>query len=1086
MNPPQIPHEVISASAGSGKTFQLAHRYIKLLAMGTPPDRICALTFSRKAAGEIFESVVERLCVAAASDEAAQETARIAEISSLTAADAIAMLRAVLSSLNRLHVGTLDSFMVSVVRTFPVELGVPADFRVMNSESAEAAELRKQILSAVFDARRTDEGTRRELFEAFKQATFGRQEKAFGEQLDGFVESLRERYYRVLPDGQRWGAREAIWGADAPWRPPLGETGLYGLVDGALAEVAKQGWSDSIVERWTAFADAVRVFRPGAPLPKPLVYLMEKLLPELQALDKGCAKVKLNRTTCELEGVLCERVREMVQHVIGCELQGAAETTCGLFRILNLFETLYDRRARRQGLLSFNDAQYLLTANKSAGSGLVITRDVDAQDRLYIDYRLDCQLDHWLLDEFQDTSDLQWAVLHNLLDEILQDDSGRRSLFYVGDVKQSIYRWRGGNPRLFGAILDHYGQRIDQRHLAVSYRSSPPVIDAVNRVFDALPAELLPVDAVARWRAIWREHEAASMLHDQPGYACLMEPDHEGGAHKPVDTDRYRLVAGLLREMCPIERGLSVAVLVRTNASGTAVVDVLRRECPGMTVVHEGNASILDCPVVTLLLAVLRFAVHPADSSAWRHIQMSPLYPVLSREIGDADAVCLDVLRGVQEKGFHHTLTRYGATLECAGAMDAFGRLRLGDLLSAAAEYDATSARDIDVFLRTVEGYEVRELAGDHAVRVMTVHQSKGLGFDVVILPDLMGKSVDKAHNLDFIVARSPEDQQPSWILKAPRRMVGESDEVLRAHYIREDADACFDALCVLYVALTRAKRGLYMVSSFAGKSAHALTDAALLKQQLSPEADPLEGMACEVGGEQALRCFEAGDARWYEQHAKTAALEPEAVVSLADDYVAKTSLRKRLQALEPSAEEDVMFPASRLFKAESRDVTAFGVAIHQLLERIEWIDDVDVDGILDAWQRGAVMTPEVIRDVTIQFRHVLTIDAVRSLLSRPEGHVRLWREKGFELVTPDGLWMTGVFDRVLIHEGGSGQAESAVIIDYKSSMVESESQLARKSDVYRPQLDSYRQALSRILGLPEERIECKILFTRVGAVRTL
>ena len=99
---------------------------------------------------------------------------------------------------------------------------------------------------------------------------------------------------------------------------------------------------------------------------------------------------------------------------------------------------------------------------------------------------------------------------------------------------------------------------------------------------------------------------------------------------------------------------------------------------------------------------------------------------------------------------------------------------------------------------------------------------------------------------------------------------------------------------------------------------------------------------------------------------------------------------------------------------------------------------------------------------------------------------MRLWREKGFELVTPDGLWMTGVFDRVLIHEGGSGQAESAVIIDYKSSMVESESQLARKSDVYRPQLDSYRQALSRILGLPEEHIECKILFTRVGAVRTL
>ncbi|MBL7114392.1 MAG: UvrD-helicase domain-containing protein [Kiritimatiellae bacterium] len=1086
MNPPQIPHEVISASAGSGKTFQLAHRYIKLLAMDTPPDRICALTFSRKAAGEIFESVVERLCVAATSDEAAEETARIAEIPSLSAVDAIAMLRAILSSLNRLHVGTLDSFMVSVVRTFPVELGVPADFRVMNSESAEAAELRKQILSAVFDARRTDETTRREWFEAFKQATFGREEKAFGEQLDGFVESLRERYYRVLPEGQRWGAREAIWGADAPWRPPLGETGLYHLVDSVREAVAEQGWPDSIVERWMAFADAVRVFRPGAPLPKPLVYLMEKLLPELQPLGRGCAQIKLNRTMCVLEGVLCEHVREMVQHVIGCELQGAAETTCGLFRILDLFENLYDRRARRLGLLSFNDTQYLLTANNTSGSGLVITREVDAEDRLYIDYRLDCQLDHWLLDEFQDTSDLQWAVLHNLIDEILQDDSGRRSLFYVGDVKQSIYRWRGGNPRLFGAILDHYGRRIEQRHLSVSYRSSPPVIESVNRVFDVLPVDLLPGDAVSRWRDIWREHESASMVCDQPGYACLIEPDHEGGARKPLDGDRYRLVAGLLREMRPIERGLSVAVLVRTNASGTAVVDVLRRECPGMTVVHEGNASILDCPVVTLLLAVLRFAAHPADTSAWRHIQMSPLYPVLSREIGDGDAICLAVLRGVQEEGFHHTLRRYGDILECAGAMDAFGRLRLGDLLSAAAEYDATCARDIDVFLRMIESFEVRELAGDHAVRVMTVHQSKGLGFDVVVLPDLMGKSVDKAHNLDFLVARTREDQQPSWILKSPRRMVGDSDAVLREHYIREDADACFDALCVLYVALTRAKRGLYMVSSFAGKSARALTDAALLKKQLAPDVDPLEGVGCEVGGEQAIRFFESGDARWYEQHAERAAPEPQEPVSLADDYVAKRSLRKRLQALEPSAEEDVMFPASRLFKAESRDVTAFGVAIHQLLERIEWVDDIDVDAIIEAWQRGAVMTPEVIRDVTAQFRHVVTIDDVRSLLTRPEGAVRLWREKGFELVTPDGLWMTGVFDRVLIHEGGAGSAESAVIIDYKSSMVESESQLERKVEVYRPQLVSYRQALSRILGLPEERIACKILFTRVGAVRTL
>jgi ATP-dependent helicase/nuclease subunit A len=1083
----RVPHEVISASAGSGKTFQLAHRYIRLLAQDTAPDRICALTFSRKAAGEIFESIVERLCHAAASDEQARRTAEIAGIPALTAAGATAMLRAVLSALNRLHVGTLDSFIVSVVRAFPVELGVPMDFRVMSSEGAEAAELRMQILSSVFDPRRTDEATRRELLEAFKQATFGREEKAFGDKLDDFIESLREQVYRVLPDGSRWGEREAIWGDAAPWRPPPGEAGLNDAADRVLALVEEQGWSAAVCERWRGFAEAVRTFRPGVPWSPPLTYLAEKLLPVSQALENGAAEVKLNRSTCLLEGPLCEAVRELVRHVVGGELRCAAETTRGLFRVLDLFERLYDARARRLGLLSFSDAQYLLTAGSAAGAGLVMTRNVHAQDRLYIDYRLDCQLDHWLLDEFQDTSDLQWAVLHNLLDEILQDDTGRRSLFYVGDVKQSIYRWRGGNPRLFGAILDHYGARIRQRHLAVSFRSSPAIMETANRVFDGLPEDVLPAQAVARWRGIWREHETAPPLRDRPGYACLIEPDHQEGAVKPEDEDRYRLVGGLLRDLRPLERGLSAAVLVRTNAAGTAVVDLLRRECPGMTVVHEGSACILDTPVVTLLLSVLRFAAHPADTLAWRHIQMSPLYAKLTAgKLDTADALCLDVLHGTQQAGFHQTLGRYGALLERAGAMDDFGRMRLADLLAAADEFDATGSRDVDAFLRTVEAFEVRELAGDHAVRVMTVHQSKGLGFDVVILPDLMGRSVDKAHNLDFLIAREAQSEQPAWILKAPRRLVGEADPTLCARYAEEDADACFDALCVLYVALTRAKRGLYMISSFAGKTSRALTEAALLKQVLAPDIDARGGDAFELGGVSARRFYETGDARWYEQVAPVVSRETLCEVTLADDFARRASLRRRLHPMAPSSEEEAVFPASRLFSAESRDVVDFGRVIHALLEKVEWIEDADADRIVAEAQPGAPAAPDVIRDAASQFRQVLAMAEVRALLARPEGRVRLWREKSFELVTEEGYWMTGVFDRVVIRETASGEVESACIVDYKSSLVENERQIARKLDVYRPQLDSYRTALARILNISEDRIACKILFTRVGAVRSV
>ena len=86
----------------------------------------------------------------------------------------------------------------------------------------------------------------------------------------------------------------------------------------------------------------------------------------------------------------------------------------------------------------------------------VLSREAADDRRLFIDFRLDAEIDHWLLDEFQDTSFGQWSVLRNLIDEAVQDPTGARSFFYVGDVKQSVFAWRGGDPRLFREIFNHY------------------------------------------------------------------------------------------------------------------------------------------------------------------------------------------------------------------------------------------------------------------------------------------------------------------------------------------------------------------------------------------------------------------------------------------------------------------------------------------------------------------------------------------------------------------------------------------------------------------------------------------------------
>ena len=231
--------------------------------------------------------------------------------------------------------------------------------------------------------------------------------------------------------------------------------------------------------------------------------------------------------------------------------------------------------------------------------------------RLAIDFRLDAQFDHWLLDEFQDTSHGQWSVLRNLIDEAVQDPTGRRSFFYVGDVKQAIFAWREGDPRLFREIFNHYNAggagAIAEAHLTRSWRSSPAVIAMVNRVFGAesVLAELFPADAARRWSQEWRVHESARP--EPGGYAALRRV--EG-----VEA-RFGGTLRLLQEAGVEARGLSAAVLVQKNDTAAALADFLRREGRVPAIAESDLRIGADNPFTCAFLALLRAAGHRATRS---------------------------------------------------------------------------------------------------------------------------------------------------------------------------------------------------------------------------------------------------------------------------------------------------------------------------------------------------------------------------------------------------------------------------------------------------------------------------------------
>jgi ATP-dependent helicase/nuclease subunit A len=1073
-----IGHLAISASAGSGKTFQLAHRYLRLLAQGVSPEEIVALTFSRKAAGEIFDSIVSYLCAAAASDEGGALLGKRIGGQPLTSSTCTALLRKLLESLHRLRVGTLDSFAVGILRSFPLELGIPPAFDLTDSESAPSVEMREKVLNSILiDA---GPGTQRPhaFLEYFAQASEGRLGKQVQQRLAAFI-SAYQAHLRALPVAGRWGAPEAIWPGGTPWldMPYNADAAAEGLRE-FLPTMTP---SDDARQRWEAFIAAAQHHTVRASWSKELTYLFEKLVGCVGGLRSGAATVKLNRAVCDMPKDVAGHVLALMTHVVRLELNAALTRTRGIHGLLSVYDRQYDAAMRRDGILSFADAQHLLAPAQGEEAGARLS-GVEGDSRLYIDYRLDAHLNHWLLDEFQDTSDLQWRVLENLIDEVLQDDSGRRSFFYVGDVKQAIYGWRGGNPRLFDVPLARYPGAITVLPLHESFRSCPAIIEAVNRVFGDLSSAELPPRAIARWQHYWEPHRSTPSLAKVEGFASILEPPCEAGNLTPSPQDRYRVVANLLNEMQPLARGLTTAILVRSNDQGRELVDYLRGSCPGMTIVHEGRAAIKDNPVVAVLLSLVAYAAHPGDLMAWRHLQMSPLRAAIEDLRLDRESLSLHLLHSLEARGFQRTLRDWAGRLDAIEKLDAFGRIRLEQLLAAAGEFDASGVASCDRFLAHIDRYETHDVAADDALRVMTMHQAKGLGFDVVILPELDRDNMVRARGVSFVLSRERETQQPQWALELPRRAVAECDDTLREELEQADADAAFESLCLLYVAMTRAKRGLYLVTSYPGKASKLLNQPALVKERLhgNPKAIETEGSPVTLDGETFTSLYTSGSSRWYQAETVTrAAAAPAATASRDVTFSSSPSERTRLVAVRPSESDALDSSAGALFDRERQERLEMGRAVHSLFERVQWSDGVDVEVLLQEWEAQAGLESRIKARAAAHFRRAMATRPVRSHLSRPGGSVSLWRERHFDIVA-GSRWITGSFDRAVIVQDADGSALSATIYDFKTDDVPAAGVVSH-APLYRPQLLLYREALAQILRLPPSRIRMILLFTGPG-----
>lgn len=1085
----QLPREMVLASAGSGKTYHLSSRLIGLLAQGERPEAVLASTFTRKAAAEILDRVLLRLARGALDEAAADELARAAWLDEGTPrpADFLdrkhcgRLLAELVRSLHRANIGTLDAFFVQVATTFSEELGLPPAWGLVDGPADD--QMRSEALEAVLAM-----GNASVMAELVRIMAKGEVRRGVHGHLMEQVEHLLQLHREVDPS------------APHAWTPAFAGLSL----GGAPSE-------EEIQRQCGELAEALaRVEPPLTQAGKPDVRWekeFRRLAEVVQARDwkaffeKGLGKklVEAGEVTppgevefyklspdAELAHLLEEAVT-LARVELGRDLirQGQA-----LGRMAVQYREAFEKGQLARGGFSFGDITHLLRESSVLGTA----------DALY--FRLDARIRHILLDEFQDTSLAQWEVLDPLVSELLAGGDTKRAAVVVADPKQSIYGWRGARPGLVDDVRGRYG--LAHRELPKSYRSGKVILDTVTKTFQGLDGngvvqEMGGGPEVARsWLTDFYDQKPND--GNQPGYTRLLagpRPEGRGGV-QPALLNYAATLAGQLHAEEP---RASIGVLVRTNKVVSYLIAALRqRQIPAS---GEGGTALTDTGPVNAVLALLRMADHPGDRLARYHVALTPVGEVVGYTNHQAGAegnrLALRMRGRLLRDGYGATLDGLSRALE--SSCNERERARLLQLVELGFRWDGQQTLRPGDFVRFVEGQRVEDPSGAR-VRVMTVHQAKGLQFDVVVLPHLYQSLEDQGAGDPVVPLWNEASGRVTRVFPAADKATRALLPELREAHAQARALRLRDELSTLYVAMTRAKYALHMVVPGDGEKGPgtAKSAARILRDALAPD---------EAADAQGKVLYEDGSEDWFqglaaEEFSGGASADPGSASH--PDLTGPVTLRpppgsrtRNLARRSPSSLEggEVLDLAAHLRLDLKGDALLRGSVVHAWCEALEWMEDgLPDDATLLARARKVApgMEEARIREWLSDFKVWMEVPEIAEALSRahyataapsPTG-LRVERELPFLHRMPDGI-LQGFIDRLVLTEEG-GRVVGAEVLDIKTDILDGADSEAIQAKVahYRPQIDAYREAVAGRYRLDPSVVSGRLLFLRPGVVREL
>lgn len=1120
--------KMIIANAGSGKTWSLSSEFARwclenLSRTGrVGSDRILALTFTRKAAREILEAIVSRLVTAREHPDSAE----FAALGSPNKDDLDCVIRDIAQNISRLQVTTIDGFVNRLVRAFGSDIGFPEGWRI--GEPGEVAEARLEALSRVLE--HTDPQLMKKLVQDGmpKSSVLSQLERVLLGSPNQNDSSILSEYRMV-----QLGLGPKAWVSGGTYTThvgePLDEQGLSALTT-TLEGLKVPFKSDQTTEDGTwkkAKAKSIALFAGG----DWSTFLTQTIVQNLTDPDVPIPDRKFSRRVAPPEWV--EALTVAKDHALATIEFDQRERLLLIASFLkDLDEACWDVQEER-GVYTFSDLVHRL----------VTLEEVHGRSWDWLQYRLDCQINDLALDEFQDTSLVQYRLLFRFMSEILQEsEDEHRNFFLVGDPKQSIYGWRGGAPELIHEVARSFPQ-LQRESLATSYRSAPVLMDFVNKTFrvlqehagvidtkpvvDELPeafsgtpwpenaASAVVPRAAERWMAGWeQDHESAHA--DKPGLVTVSIAHEDTGDRK---LDQAQCVVERILDRRAKRPDVEIGVLASTNAE-LAEVYLLCKE-HGISASMEGRSSLLDALYVQQILALFRLADYSGDSlahylitrgsfpeavrSVLPHLDIKDpeLFPPqdranIRRSISSAVRVLL-VQRGAD--GLVADLRR--ALLAENPDLSSVDRSRLCDLVQLARVFkDLALPRPLQ-FVEAVTRQRLSK-SSSARVRLMTIHGAKGLGFEEVILMGADQLPLQESDRMDTFVGYTPS------VAEGPQVVVPGVNKDIRQRWFpaihvaaaENRVRDCIDCMSEAYVALTRAVSAVHCIFGPCGKTPPV--EQKNLGGLLSRAYEPLGGLWSEESEAQGV-VWALGDQGEFSIRTADAPEDKASTLSQLKTQISASAVgAKPRPQLERAARRGLFSGASASQQDDSSDWSALleprpveildrGTVLHERFRQLHWVDapEPDQDQLNHARQTverdlGRAIPDAAWAQANEAFSEAMQLEQIQQwFVPQAHGSTKddLEVRNEFPVLTRDeqGRVVRGRLDRLVLRREGDSVVE-AWVMDHKSGATTLDAAgFEHRIQHYAPQLEAYAKVVQQRWGLPKSKVHCVLLFFERG-----